>query len=456
MTSGVAWWSPQTVPASAAASHRDSDAKPAFVAAVAFTLILLLSPQNWFPVLRPFRLAFLAGGIGVASLMWERWRHRRPLGLGREMLICLALVGWAFLTLPLSYWPGGSISILTDLYIKAVIVFWLLANVVTTAYRLRLLAIVLMSCTIFLAGTAVKNFVTGAFLTESGNVARIIGYEGMLSSNPNDLALMLNLLIPLGIALLLGAQKTSARILWLAILGINIVGVVVTFSRGGFLALATIAITYFIRLARRRGSDRRWAMAMVMLAILSLPLVPESYVDRVATVTDIESDPTNSSQTRWRDMVAAAHFVTQHPIIGAGIGMDVLALNEVRGARWKQVHNVYLEYAVDLGLPGAVLFLMLLYSVFKAARSSLRLLARKDESRDLYLLAEALQVSLIAFAVAGCFHPVAYHFYFYYIAGLALAVRSAANDALTVAKRTAEVDRSAAYGHVARLTCQPA
>jgi O-antigen ligase len=430
MTTGVVWWSPQTVPTSAAASHRDSDVKPAFAAIVAFTLILLLSPQNWFPVLKPFRIAFLAAGLGVASLIWERWRHRRPLGLGREMLICLALVGWAFLTLPLSYWPGGSMSILTDLYIKAVIVFWLLANVVTTARRLRLLAIVLMFCTILLAGTAVKNFATGAFLAESDPVARIVGYEGMLSSNPNDLALMLNLLIPLGIALLLSAQKTSARILWLTILGINVVGVIVTFSRGGFLALATIAIIYFIKLMRRPGSDRKWAVAMVMLAILSLPLVPESYVDRLATVTDIESDPTNSSQARWRDMVAAAHFVTEHPIIGAGIGMDVLALNEVRGSWWKQVHNVYLEYAVDLGLPGAVLFLMLLYSVFRAVNSSLRRLAHKDELRALFFLAEALQVSLIAFAVASFFHPVAYHFYFYYIAGLALAVRSIVDSSL--------------------------
>jgi O-antigen ligase len=167
-----------------------------------------------------------------------------------------------------------------------------------------------------------------------------------------------------------------------------------------------------------------------MLAILSLPLVPESYVDRLATVTDIESDPTNSSQARWRDMVAAAHFVTEHPIIGAGIGMDVLALNEVRGSWWKQVHNVYLEYAVDLGLPGAVLFLMLLYSVFRAVNSSLRRLAHKDELRALFFLAEALQVSLIAFAVASFFHPVAYHFYFYYIAGLALAVRSIVDSSL--------------------------
>ena len=46
------------------------------------------------------------------------------------------------------------------------------------------------------------------------------------------------------------------------------------------------------------------------------------------------------------------------------------------------------------------------------------------ELRDLFLLSEAVQVSLIAFAVSGFFYPVAYHFYFYYMGGLALAARS--------------------------------
>jgi hypothetical protein len=34
----------------------------------------------------------------------------------------------------------------------------------------------------------------------------------------------------------------------------------------------------------------------------------------------------------------------------------------------------------------------------------------------------AVEVSLVAFAVAGMFHPVGYNFYFYIIAGLAVAL----------------------------------
>ena len=43
--------------------------------------------------------------------------------------------------------------------------------------------------------------------------------------------------------------------------------------------------------------------------------------------------------------------------------------------------------------------------------------------QDLFYLAEGIQVSLLAFCVAGVFHPGGYHFAFYYFAGLAAATR---------------------------------
>jgi O-antigen ligase len=124
----------------------------------------------------------------------------------------------------------------------------------------------------------------------------------------------------------------------------------------------------------------------------------------------------------------------EHPIVGAGIGMDILALNQVRGPEWTEVHNVYLQYAVDLGLPGLILFLILFCGVFRTARSSRWRTASVPELRNLFLLNEGLEVSLIVFAVAGMFHPVAYHFYFYYIGGLALATRSATDASMGATK----------------------
>src|SRR5436309_11002573 len=50
--------------------------------------------------------------------------------------------------------------------------------------------------------------------------------------------------------------------------------------------------------------------------------------------------------------------------------------------------------------------------------------ARVPGARDLFLLAEGIQISLVAFTVAALFHPVAYHLYFYYFAALALTVKA--------------------------------
>ena len=57
------------------------------------------------------------------------------------------------------------------------------------------------------------------------------------------------------------------------------------------------------------------------------------------------------------------------PVVVTGIAVscrdhctEMLALNDERGARWLSVHNAYLNYAVDLGLPGLTLFLMLLFA----------------------------------------------------------------------------------------------
>ncbi|HMC20413.1 MAG TPA: O-antigen ligase family protein [Thermoanaerobaculia bacterium] len=428
------WWVRDTtvaLPSTAASGDKAEGATP-FAALIVFTCILLLSPQTWFPALKPLRIAFLSAGLAAASLLWERRTHPKAVGFIREIAVCFTLLAWAFMTIPLSFWPGGSVARLTDVYIKSVIVFWLLANVITTEHRLFRLRTVLMFCSVPLAAMALKNYATGSFIRDSDVVTRIIAYDAAMSSNPNDLALMLNLLLPLSIACLLGARTAFVRSLVIGVIVINITAIIVTFSRAGFLGLATITALYFLRMIRRRGGDRMWAVAMCAVVILSLPLLPSTYVERIATVTSVEADPTGSSQARWRDTRAAAQFVGGHPIIGAGLGMDVLALNQVRGAKWVQVHNVYLQYAVDLGVPGVTLFVLLFCGVFKAVRVSRKRLAELPEHRDLFLVLEALETSLIVFAISGFFYPIAYDLFFYYIGGLALGARVVTHQVLSV------------------------
>ena len=104
------------------------------------------------------------------------------------------------------------------------------------------------------------------------------------------------------------------------------------------------------------------------------------------------------------------------------LGQNVLALNRERGPTWRMVHNVYLQYAVDLGVPGLLLFLWLFVTVFRRVRRVRRLSTRIPTLYQVGVAARGVQIALCAFAVSALFYPVAYQFYFFLIAGLGLAV----------------------------------
>jgi probable O-glycosylation ligase (exosortase A-associated) len=418
----TAWWQPAS--AAPRATARASGSDIAFSALVAFTAILLLSPQNWFPVLKVLRIAFLAAGTAIGAHIMERTVRQRPAtAFNPEIGIALTLVAWSIVTLPASVWPGGSVAVLTNHYLKAVAFCWLIGTLVTTTDRLRTLCWTLAICSIPLAATGVVNYLEGVFIPNPvAGVQRIYGYTSGLASNPNDLALMLNLIIPIAGALLLSTRRPATRLFALAVLLLCMTGVVVTFSRAGFLTLAAIVVAFFGVLVRRRTPGP--AAAVLLIALAVPPLLPDGYLARLSTITDMQTDRTGSAQGRWRDSVVAAGVFVENPIIGAGIGQDILVLNKERGETWRRVHNAYLQYAVDLGLPGVLLFIWLHIMCFRSARAVEKRSIGVPELRELAILAAGVQVSLIAFGVAALFHPIAYQFYFFCIAGLAIALKN--------------------------------
>lgn len=399
----------------------------AFGALVAFTGILLLSPQIWWPILGTLRVAFLAGGVAIGAHLLHRWARQQPVTpFFPEIGIAIALVCWSVITLPVSYWPGGSVQVLTDQYLKAVAFFWLIGTVVTTASRLRVLAWAFVLCAIPLAATGVHHYLSGVFWsTGVPGLQRIHGYDGGsgLAGNPNDLALMLNLIIPIAAALMLSARSAAGR--WLAATAalLSATAVIVTFSRAGFLTLATTSVLSALWLLRRQAPGK--AAVLVLVGLCAIPYLPQGYTARLSTITDMEADRTGSAAGRWRDYRIALGVISRNPILGVGIGQDVLAMNQSRGDEWISVHNAFLEYAVDLGLPGLGLFVWLYVMCFRSARAVERRSARDGSARDLVHLAAGVQIALVAFAVAACFHPIAYQFYFFSVGGLAVAVKHA-------------------------------
>lgn len=413
-------------------SRTDAKSSPgsdvAFGALVTFTVILLLSPQSWVPLLGTLRIAFLAAAVAIGAHLLDRLIRARDVpATPREVVVALVLVAWAVITLPLSYWPAGSVELLADKYLKAIAFFWLIGTVVTSSERLRILAWTLVLCSIPLAATGIRNYIVGEVLSTGVNgFTRIYGYAGTggsgLTGNPNDLALMLNLIIPIAGALIWMSRRPMARALAVFALVLAVGAVVVTFSRAGFLTLVTTVLMFALILGRRRAPGA--AAGLLVIALAALPLLPAGYLDRISTITNIEADETGSARGRWRDTKVALGVVASNPIVGVGIGQDILAMNEERGATWRRIHNAYLQYAVDLGVLGLGLFAWLHLMCLRTARAVEKRALADPARRHLAHLAAGVQVALVAFGVSALFHPIAYQFYFFSVAGLAVALKN--------------------------------
>jgi probable O-glycosylation ligase (exosortase A-associated) len=389
---------------------------------VAFTGILLLAPQTVIPALRTLRIALLAGGLAIGAHVFHAALRRRPvLPASAEVVMALMLLSWAVLTIPFSYWPGGSVALLTDQYLKALVFFWLIVALVTTRHRLRRFGWALVICAIPLALTALAHFRSGTYVTSSANPLQRIGGIAGLTGNPNDLALTLNLLMPIAGALFVTSRGAVAKMVAAAAVALSVPAVIATFSRAGFLTLCAIAVASLVTFIRRRAPAA--AVGVLVATCCVAPFLPRGYLDRLNTITDIDADRTGSAAGRWSDYQLAGRLIARNPLIGVGLGQDILALDEIRHPpTWRSVHNAYLESAVDLGLPGLLLFISLLVaSVRKARRVEVRA-ARTSASRDLSILASGVRIALLAFAVGAFFAPIAYQFYFFCVAGLAVAL----------------------------------
>lgn len=409
-----------------------------------FTFILFIAPQTFLPILGTLRIAMVSAGLALVVYVLDRVSSRRPLSVDvpavRSLFWFVVLAG---VSIPFSLWPGGSFNAFFNLLLKSFLIFVLVANTVNTPRRMRLLIGSMAVWSILMSRTALRDF-------SQGNLAmgglRIHGYDSPLAANPNDLALILNLVLALLIGLYYAKPRGALRWVVLTAIALSAAAVVVTFSRGGFLTLLAVGVMVLIKRTRERGPAVLGLTLVVLL--LSLPLLPQGYVARIYTIVDTKADVSGSAEARWEAMALAWSTIRHHPLLGVGLKMHILDIVDQAGHwQWTGAHNVYLEIGADLGLPALALYLLAIWQLFKGIGRSLRSLRGVSGSQELVALGTGIRIALAAFCVAAFVHPVAYHFYFFYIAGLAVAFSEMARRARARNSGRPEWKRHVLGGH---------
>ena len=321
---------------------------------------------------------------------------------------------WMAVTIPFSYWRGGSFE-LYEHFLKSSFILLL----VLPAFSRRVGALESALKTLFLAGIA--SVVVAHYFDRS--VAGRFGLDFGIMANPNDFAAHLVFMLPLFFIPFVLKMSYFMRLIGIvAALGALQV-IIATGSRG-----ALVAVIAQLGLVTWRG---KWSTkvsiglgACAMAGILTAS-APEASLNRLATLfgasNESSGEASASAESRQYFLEQSIRFTLTHPLTGVGPGQFMTALGLEEGA-WKAAHNSYTQISSEVGLPGFVLFVLALYG---SMRVFFRYGRRDAALGKLGGLASCLAAAALGFCVAAFFLSLGYMQYFPLLTCLAVYLREA-------------------------------
>jgi len=380
-----------------------------------FTLLLYVRPNDLIPAMGTFPLAKIVAIIAPLAYAYAQYQLGKPIidwTIEVKMVFVMLLLAIVFT--PIAASPSDSVNTLSDVFIKTVIIFILIIGLINTRARLKSMLNLTVICGTWLAVFAIKNYATGNFEVKGD---RIAGVVGGIFGNPNDLAMALNLLIPLAVALAL-ISAGRARLFYIACALMMTAGVIATFSRAGFITL--VALIGIMVWKFGRGKRASTGIASLVASVILLAALSDTYHTRLSSIFDQNRDQSGSAQERSALLKRGIDLAVRHPIIGLGMGNF-----HIYSIREKVAHNAYLETAAELGAIGLLAYLILILSPLRGLARIEQKTRRAPAPNDLETkyLSIGLQTVLVAYIVNSFFNSIQYLWYLYYAAGFAVALR---------------------------------
>lgn len=272
---------------------------------------------------------------------------------------------------------------------------------------------------------ALHQYMTGTFTINTIYLQRAASLRG----DPNDTAMLLVAGVPLATYWLLNSRRFWVQGMALLVSLLLIAGIVLTLSRGGFVALLLVLSIIFLK----RFSPML-AIGGVTLALLMAVLTPPSYWERMGTMfSGKEKHGGKSLESRLLLQQKGLDILLDHPALGVGPGNFGRAFLEryrpttgfVRqGAdsdeakTYAVAHNMYLEFFAENGLVAGFLFLFIF---FRAIRNLLYYDSTPKRGPKEFGLGFALALALGGMLLSGLFLSQSKNSVLWFMTGLGFA-----------------------------------
>lgn len=316
--------------------------------------------------------------------------------------------------------------------LKSLAVYLLIALLARSALLVRRGVWALILCGGLLGALVLVQVVRGDFQMDYLGLARI-KYAHIYGSvfepriagplgDPNFFAQALLILVPLALLLAAEERRPLLRVASLAAGALVTAATVLTYSRGGAVALACVL---FLCLLATRLRLRHAALCVALLLALAA-IVPAGFTRRLETIAeflpgqDEALRPDSSFEQRRLLTRVAWEMFLDHPLLGVGAGNYTLHFDEYAqevGSVSREYeglgdlhypHNLYLEIAAETGLLGLSAFAVVVLACFSALRRA-RVAAQAAGDAGSVALTRGFDIAVVGFLVSSLFlhghHP---------------------------------------------------
>ena len=398
----------------------------AFGMLVTFTLVLYARPGDLYRPLATAHLAELAalGAISTygLSLVFGQPRFYRS----KELWIVAALTALFVIGVPFAFWRSGAMTVLTDLWLKTALIFFLLTQTTTTIHRLRILLWSIILCMFVVSTYSALN--PQMSYTFEG---RLMGATtGFLSGN--YLGVAVGSMLPFIALFFMKTRSWSIRLLLAVTVLLLMWQMILTASRSNLMQITlSMTLIWFLFLRQLRGA-RILAAVVVIAMTIFLASAPAVFWNRMQTLWTGEVEQNWQSQSAkfseeqrenlfWRSI----EYTIEDPLLGVGLGNFSIKSGNMTGraSEWLGTHNTYTQISSEAGIPALLLYVALLYGSLRAMLRISRATEKQPGFEDFFFFSRAMMVGLLVFAFAGFFAHLGYDYYFYYLVGIGTCLK---------------------------------
>lgn len=344
-------------------------------------------------------------------------KEKKEIPWTRETILMLFMIAWFFMTTVYSLYPWLAWPQWDKVW-KVMLMTYVTMMLINDEYRLKALMFVIALSLGF------YGFKGGIFVVTGGSAHSVMGPLGSFIGDRNSIGLALIMTVPLLNYMRMHFDRAFVNDLpvvrymvsaWLvrwgllAAIGLTLIAIVGTHSRGALVGLVCMTFFYLIKSRQKFAA----ILSLIPVAFVLYAVMPEEYFARMETITTWEEDGSASERVRaWGNAVDLANT----RFIGGGMRALV---------HWggRDSHSIYFGILGEHGWVGLAMFMLLLLFTW---RSGSWIIRNTRKIKELYWardLAAMVQVSLVGYMAAGAFLGLQYFDLFYHLVAITVIAR---------------------------------